>query len=216
MKRGLLLALLALLICCTAAYAENTAGLQFGDTGDEVLRLQTRLKELEYYNGPLSGTFAEVTRKAVKAVQAAYDLEQTGIADAATQAIIYGECYRPLEYGMTSAGVQRLQEALKAYGYYQDKLSEKYLKNTRAAVAAFQRDNGLEATGKADVKTLKLLYSGTVACLPQRLRPRLPPSLRQLQRPISPIRANCSEAIRASALSRCRSGCWSWAFMRVR
>lgn len=163
MKRGLLLALLALLICCTAAYAENTAGLQFGDTGDEVLRLQTRLKELEYYNGPLSGTFAEVTRKAVKAVQAAYDLEQTGIADAATQAIIYGECYRPLEYGMTSAGVQRLQEALKAYGYYQDKLSEKYLKNTRAAVAAFQRDNGLEATGKADVKTLKLLYSGTVA-----------------------------------------------------
>ena len=108
MKRGLLLALLALLICCTAAYAENTAGLQFGDTGDEVLRLQTRLKELEYYNGPLSGTFAEVTRKAVKAVQAAYDLEQTGIADAATQAIIYGECYRPLEYGMTSAGVQRL------------------------------------------------------------------------------------------------------------
>ena len=69
-------------------------------------------------------------------MQAAYDLEQTGIADAAMQAIIYGECYRPLEYGMTSAGVQRLQEALKAYGYYQDKLSEKYLKNTRAAVAA--------------------------------------------------------------------------------
>ena len=64
---------------------------------------------------------------------------------------------------MTGAGVQRLQEALKAYGYYQDKLSEKYLKNTRAAVAAFQSDNGLEATGKADVKTLKLLYSGTVA-----------------------------------------------------
>ena len=109
MKRGLLLALLALLICCTAAYAENTAGLQFGDTGDEVLRLQTRLKELEYYNGPLSGTFAEVTRKAVKAVQAAYDLEQTGIADAATQAIIYGECYRPLEYGMTGGGAEGLR-----------------------------------------------------------------------------------------------------------
>ena len=104
MKRGLLLALLALLICCTAAYAENTAGLQFGDTGDEVLRLQTRLKELEYYNGPLSGTFAEVTRKAVKAVQAAYDLEQTGIADAATQAIIYGECYRPQRGRAAPAG----------------------------------------------------------------------------------------------------------------
>ena len=129
MKRGLLLALLALLICCTAAYAENTAGLQFGDTGDEVLRLQTRLKELEYYNGPLSGTFAEVTRKAVKAVQAAYDLEQTGIADAATQAIIYGECYRPLEYGMTSAGVQRLQEAHSDVDIYVAAMDEKLNEN---------------------------------------------------------------------------------------
>lgn len=162
MKRALLLVLLALMIGCVAAYAETADGLQYGDTGEDVLKLQTRLKELEYYNGPLSGTFAEVTRKAVKAVQAAYGLEQTGIADETTCQIIYGECYRALEYGMTGADVQRLQQSLAAYGYYQDKISEKYLKNTRAAVLAFQQDNGLEATGKADVKTQELLFSGEI------------------------------------------------------
>jgi peptidoglycan hydrolase-like protein with peptidoglycan-binding domain len=162
MKRRLLPVLLILFLCCAAACAEGTGSLKYGDTGDEVLRLQTRLKELEYYNGPLSGTFAEVTQKAVKAVQEAYGLEETGIADEATQAIIYGECYRPLEYGMTGTGVTRLQEALASYGYYHDKISEKYLKNTRSAVESFQADNGLEATGKADVKTLELLYSGTI------------------------------------------------------
>ena len=68
--------------------------LKYGDKGDAVLQLQTRLKELLYYKGPLSGQFAEVTRSAVQDVQKAYGLEQTGIADADTQALIYGECYR--------------------------------------------------------------------------------------------------------------------------
>ncbi len=162
MKRFFLIFIVLLTVCCFA-FAEEVQPLKYGDKGDAVLQLQTRLKELLYYKGPLSGQFAEVTRSAVQDVQKAYGLEQTGIADAETQAIIYGECYRELRYNMSGTDVSRLQEALKLYQYYSDKVSGNYLKNTRAAVAAFQKDQGLPETGIADVKTQELLYSGTVA-----------------------------------------------------
>ena len=159
MKR-LLVILAALLLIWSVAAAEETAPLQYGDKSDSVLALQTRMKELQYYKGPLSGEFGDLTRKAVRRVQAAYGLEETGVADAALQEIIFGECYRELKYEMSGDDVTRLQEALASYGYYTDRVSGSYLKNTRAAVRAFQTDNGLEATGVADVKTQVLLYSG--------------------------------------------------------
>ena len=40
--------------------------MQRGDSGDDVLFLQTRLKDLKYYNGELSGNFGNATRDAVK------------------------------------------------------------------------------------------------------------------------------------------------------
>ena len=40
--------------------------LHYGDEGDDVLALQTRLKDLKYYTGNLSGRFREGTRKAVE------------------------------------------------------------------------------------------------------------------------------------------------------
>ena len=173
MKKGLLMILLLMLMCMSAlgeaieATAEPTAepavrSLEYGMKGDDVLALQTRLKELLYYNGPLSGQFAEVTRNAVKEVQKNYGLVQTGIADEKTQKIIFGECYRALSYNMTGDDVSRLQEVLKRYNLYTDKVSGKYLKNTRSAVQSFQTLAGLEPTGTADVETLKVLYSGVV------------------------------------------------------
>ena len=171
MKKCFLTVLCLLLVAFSPAMAEVTVptntpalyqSLQHGDKNDEVLKLQTRLKELCYYRGPLSGQFAEVTKKAVQQVQADYGLEQTGVADAATQEIIYGECYRTLRYGMSGDDVTRMQEMLKTHLLYQDEVSGNFLKNTRAAVQSFQGMNGLEATGIADAETLKLLYSGTV------------------------------------------------------
>ena len=163
MKRLLtVISILCLLVVFALAEEQAYETLKYGDKGEAVLSLQTRLKERLYYNGPLSGEFGDLTRKAVRRVQAAYGLEETGTADAALQEIVYGDCYRELKYEMSGSDVRELQEALTAYGYYSDKVSGSYLKNTRAAVTAFQEDNGLPATGVADVKTQELLYSGTV------------------------------------------------------
>lgn len=136
--------------------------LKYGDKGDDVILLQTRLKDLRYYNGPVTGNFLEVTRKAVRAVQEAYGLEQTGEADLALQELIYGDAHRPLKKGDSGKDVSRLQTRLSEIGYYWGKISGNYLDGTLAAVENFQKDNGLPSTGKADVQTLVKLYSDDI------------------------------------------------------
>jgi peptidoglycan hydrolase-like protein with peptidoglycan-binding domain len=167
MRRLISLLLVFILLFCfcmlsaqeSYALPVNITTLQLGSVGKDVLNLQTRLKDLLYYNGPLSGEFAALTCDAVKAVQAAYGLDVSGEADAETQALIYGECYRPLAYGSTGKDVTRLQERLKELNYYSDRISGNYYNDTTASVAAFQKDNGRDATGNADVQTQKLIYS---------------------------------------------------------
>ena len=55
--------------------------LQYRDQGEDVLAMQTRLKDLGYYSGKLSGQFGDATQKAVKKFQEDYDLEVTGVAE---------------------------------------------------------------------------------------------------------------------------------------
>jgi peptidoglycan hydrolase-like protein with peptidoglycan-binding domain len=136
--------------------------LKRGDTGDEVEQLQSRLKELLYYKGPISGKYLEMTEKAVKAVQTAYGLEATGQADSETLNIIYGQAYRPLKKGDSGADVKRLQERLIELGYYWGKVSGNYLDGTTAAIGNFQIDNGIERTGNADVATQQRIYSDDI------------------------------------------------------
>lgn len=136
--------------------------LTYGDQGDDVRLLQTRLKDLRYYNGPVTGNYLEVTRKAIRLVQEAYGLDPTGDADLALQEIIYGDAHRPLKKGDSGKDVSRLQTRLSEIGYYWGKISGNFLEGTTAAVGHFQEDNRLEKTGKADIATLIKLYSDDI------------------------------------------------------
>lgn len=133
--------------------------LQYGDEGNDVLELQTRLQELKYYTGNLSGRYREGTREAVKTFQEDYGLEATGIADPATQARVYSARYRTLRYGSSGDEVKELQTRLTALGYYKGKISGNYLGGTQKSIREFQEKNGLKATGAADPLTLEALYA---------------------------------------------------------
>ena len=65
--------------------------LQEGDSGEAVTRLQTRLVELGYANGTPNGRYASATVSAVKLFQRAVGLEETGVATAALQALLYAD-----------------------------------------------------------------------------------------------------------------------------
>ena len=112
MKKWLVI-LLAVLLFCGSALAENeTNALSPGMKGKEVLELNTRLRQLNYTAVPAAEEYSEATKNAVTAVQHAYGLEETGLADDATLAIIYGTCYRPLSQGDSGLDVQLMQEKL--------------------------------------------------------------------------------------------------------
>ena len=133
--------------------------LQYGDEGDDVLELQFRLKELKYYTGNLSGRYREGTREAVRTFQKENGLEKTGIADPETQEQIFSARYRPLRHGSSGQEVKELQKRLAELGYYKGKISGNFLGGTQSAVRAFQKKNGMTASGAADVKTQETLFS---------------------------------------------------------
>ncbi|MBQ8074289.1 MAG: peptidoglycan-binding protein [Clostridia bacterium] len=63
--------------------------LRYGASGDEVKRLQSRLTELGYYKGKISGNFLGGTQKSLRTFQETNGLTATGAADVATQELLY-------------------------------------------------------------------------------------------------------------------------------
>ena len=122
--------------------------------------LQTRLQELKYYTGNLSGRYREGTKKAVEEFQADFDLEQTGIADLRTLSVLFSVTHRPLRYGSSGEDVKTLQTQLTELGYYKGKISGNYLDSTKKAVTDLQKKNGLEADGVADADLQDMLAEG--------------------------------------------------------
>ncbi|MDO4483729.1 MAG: peptidoglycan-binding protein [Clostridia bacterium] len=62
---------------------------QYQSSGDDVKRMQTRLTELGYYHGKISGSYLEGTRSAINQFQQKNGLEPTGLADVDTQYALY-------------------------------------------------------------------------------------------------------------------------------
>ena len=133
--------------------------LQSGDSGDDVIFLQTRLEDLKYFSGEIDGQYGQATEKAVKSFQQDFSMEATGIADLETQMVLYTTMYRPLKYGATGEDVKELQTRLTALGYYKGQIKGNFLEATQKAVERFQEANGLTVTGIADPDTQEILFS---------------------------------------------------------
>ena len=69
--------------------------LKSGSKGESVRLLQDRLKALGYYAYTADGSFGSKTAAAVRAFQKKNGLAQTGIADSATQALLYSAAAAP-------------------------------------------------------------------------------------------------------------------------
>lgn len=137
----------------------DARSLQYGDEGEDVRAIQSKLQDLKYYTGNLSGRYREGTREAVRDFQKDYGLERTGIADPATQARIFSARYRSLRYGSEGEAVKSLQTRLMELGYYKGKISGNYLGATQKGIREFQENSGLPVTGAADPLTQEALFA---------------------------------------------------------
>ncbi len=70
---------------------------------------------------------------------------------------------RTLQYGDTGDDVRALQQRLTDLGYYRKEISGNFYDNTRAAVRAFQKNNGLPVDGVAGEGTQRVLYDDAQA-----------------------------------------------------
>ncbi len=141
--------------------------LRWGDTGEDVKKLQQALKNRGYYSGKLDSTFGSGVYAAVKAFQKQFGLKVDGIAGPATQILLYNasassaDTSTSLKKGSTGTKVRNLQYVLYELGYYDGTITGTYDDNTANAVRAFQIQNDLTPVdGVAGYKTLGVLYSG--------------------------------------------------------
>lgn len=121
--------------------------ISLGDTGSQVRKIQRRLRDLNYYNGPINGCFDTATQDALIWFQESRGVTVTGIAGPTTQNSLFNT--RPVSatpnrtvvfvattppiYGASS--VQQLQQRLRIQGLYNGPINGIYDGLTQQAVA---------------------------------------------------------------------------------
>ena len=147
--------------------------LETGSSGKKVRTLQSRLIELGYLSGKVTGEYDAATRAAVLAFQKSYkELWDDGVAGPQTLKLLYSKNARKsssvaasigetLQLGSTGSAVRSLQKRLKELGYFSSSIDGDYGDLTENAVKLFQEQNGLKVDGKAGSATLDKLYSHT-------------------------------------------------------
>lgn len=159
--------------------------LMSGDSGDDVVALQTRLSELGYYSGTLDGDFGGGTQKAVEKFQKAVGVAQTGEASAdlinlldSDAAPKSGESYNAakeyaaLEPGDTGDSVIELQKRLRELGYLdKEDIADSigtYEDVTAASVNAVMKAAGFELRdGRASAEFQAFLFSKAAEAVKQ-------------------------------------------------
>ncbi|MGD1860775.1 MAG: peptidoglycan-binding protein [Leptolyngbyaceae cyanobacterium] len=151
--------------------------LRLGSTGSAVSEIQAMLALLGYFTDPVDGRYQAPTEAAVKAFQIDVGIDDDGIAGPATWAKLLptpstefnppeisetamadpaadpeAEADPPVELptlrqGMTGPAVARVQETLKARGFYQGAVDGIFGPGTEAAVMAFQESVQLATDG---------------------------------------------------------------------
>lgn len=151
--------------------------LQYGDTGEEVVRLQKRLIELGYLDASATGNFLGQTEAAILLVQEQAGTKKTGVVTEQLYKFIFSDQITPyedvfggigetdsvggadtdapdpyrviLEPNDTGSKVKKLQTALKELGYFDGDIGGNYLTKTTTSVQLLQKMLGYEENGVA-------------------------------------------------------------------
>ena len=155
------------------SYYDDDGTIYYGAYGSKVRKIQTRLNELGYPIWGIDGKYGEETQLAINLFCDAIHVREHRYITSRVQKKLfakdapYYDPYLPLKKGDQGVSVYYMQARLKELGYDPGQLDGIYGKNTIAAVASFQADNGMlpgpgekELPGEmASHELLELLYS---------------------------------------------------------
>ncbi len=145
--------------------------LSYGMRGSEVTKLQNTLKAKGFFNAKSTGYYGTITRNSVRNYQKSAGLAVDGIAGPKTLSSLYKKASTSsgagggslLRWGSRGSEVTKLQNALKAKGYFHVNATGYYGGITTEAVKKFQRDHGLKVDGIAGPQTKGALYQQSTA-----------------------------------------------------
>ena len=158
------------------AKPKPTVLLRKGDKGEKVRDLQVRLRDLDWYAGTITGTYASSTVRGVKGFQGKRGLKKTGAVDTRTWKQLTKRTSAPTKdekhnvlrpgkpiYQRGSSGdkVRDLQARLKQIGWFSGSVTGSYGSATASAVRGFQGKRGIPVTGEVDARTWSRLTAMT-------------------------------------------------------
>ena len=192
--------------------------LSLGATGIAVPALQSRLKELGYFDGEISGLYDIDTEAAVKRFEQTYGTMQTGVATTKLQlrlfaaaAPAYGSAeynnavvsqYTVLRPGTVGSSVYALQQRLKNLDYPITELTGAFDAQTAYCVRLFYQSYGIAATDVADVNMQRQLYAEDAHVFDPsiRLETTLPPTQAEEGTDVQTVEQEPGEAAETIAL----------------
>ncbi|MGH8001813.1 MAG: peptidoglycan-binding domain-containing protein, partial [Brasilonema sp.] len=154
--------LVALTLVVSSIAERALANQQVGSTGAQVSSIQRCLSKLGYYNGPVTGKFASLTRDAVIRFQRANGLPTVGSVGPRTQQLLQSQCQarRPgasvssgLQTGSKGQAVTRLQQDLQRLDYFNGPITGYFGPETQRAVIKFQQSRGITPDGVVGART---------------------------------------------------------------
>ncbi|WP_414621334.1 peptidoglycan-binding domain-containing protein [Calothrix sp. CCY 0018] len=138
-----------------------------GSSGAAVRRIQNRLANQSYYNGPVTGYYGSLTERAVRRFQSAQNLKVDGIAGPSTISELQEDnnvrVYPGvLERGDRGQDVIDLQAQLTTGDYYDGPVTGYYGKATEQAVRRLQASQDLKVDGIVGPRTWSVVVSRSV------------------------------------------------------
>lgn len=142
--------------------AKKLPTLKEGARGADVIDVQKKLQNIGVDPGPVDGKFGPRTESAVKDFQRKKDLKPTGVVNAETAKELYkadAKHDHVFIEGERSASVGTAERRLRRLGYDVGKADGYFDANTREAVQAFRKDEGLKSNGSLTSKVRGQLRS---------------------------------------------------------
>ncbi|WP_099158309.1 NlpC/P60 family protein [Virgibacillus ndiopensis] len=148
--------------------------LEYGEHGESVRVLQSKLNKLSYYDDEIDGDYGILTEHALKKFQAKYHLRMSGQADEETiDKLIEVEMKMYLDQieelsdsiypGLHNNDVKIVQKALSYFGYYTGEIDGIYGPLTKKALEIAEEEHDIELTEKVSKESLTTLYQSSKA-----------------------------------------------------
>ena len=134
----------------TEAGCVDDEGESLAQVREYVAAVQSDLETAGYYKGKIDGIWGTETATAVKELQAANGLPETGYLDPPSQAALADELA-----GQESNQVSALQGVLKSLGFYDGPIDGQWSQQLEDSLKEFQRELGVPETGQVDEATLR-------------------------------------------------------------